>query len=215
MPRPHCLYGIRVDIPEQRAGSSTRIGKSSPRNFYHPLSQTAPLSLPLLAQTQPGMQWCVSTLPPQVKPCLQIRKLLLRVLDQVEKYSQYFEPRERCEQSYFEVEIGEGTSKECWVGLGSCRSWERHQQVEAICFLSKSSLLHLGECPSLSRSEKDLGKGCKSQKNGGSLLPPTVCQGWRKRFPTNQAAKPLLSFENIVHRLNPKMRFCCCCVSLR
>ena len=147
--------------------------------------------------------------------CKTFRKLLLRVVDQVEKY---FEPRERCEQSYFEVEIGEGTSKECWVGLGSCRSWERHQQVEAICFLSKSSLLHLGECPSLSRSEKDLGKGCKSQKMEAlcflrEFVQP--CHGWRKRFPTNQAAKPLLSFENIVHRLNPKMGFCCCCVSLR
>ena len=44
---------------------------------------------------------------PACKTFLQIRKLLLRVLDQVEKYSQYFEPRERCEQLYFEVEIGD------------------------------------------------------------------------------------------------------------
>ena len=52
--------------------------------------------------------------------CKTFRKLLLRVVDQVEKY---FEPRERCEQSYFEVEIGEGTSKDVgWdspvAGLG-------------------------------------------------------------------------------------------------
>ena len=166
-----------MDIPEQRAVFH-QDWEEQPAEFLPPIVPNCS-SQPSFIGSNPAWHAMVRVNPPTTsetlpacKTFLQIRKLLLRVVDQVEKY---FEPRERCEQSYFEVEIGEGTSKECWVGLGSCRSWERHQQVEAICFLSKSSLLHLGECPSLSRSEKDLGKGCKSQKNGGSLLPPRVC----------------------------------------
>ena len=78
MPRPHCNDG-RAGLwwTHSWAESGLGLGRVSPRNFYHPLFQTDPLSLPLLAQTHPGMQWCMSS-HPQVKPLLPVAKLSSR-----------------------------------------------------------------------------------------------------------------------------------------
>ena len=178
------------------------VGKRQPAEFLPPIVQNC-CSQPSFIGSNPAWHAMVRVNPATIETFLQIRKLLL-----VKYWTKWgntvniLSPEKDVNSRTLKWRMNfKGCSDVPAAGHGK----ECESNRSKLSASSESSLPPPGECPSLSRSKKDLGKGCKSRKIESSLLPPRACSAFsrsEKEIPNQsscQATAEMFSFLNIFH----------------